>query len=232
MADDIRIKSGDVEYDDDVEEIDEFEYSGYQVVRREFYAHIHDPAVSFRIDSITFNTACINKLESLYIQILVNPETKKMIIKECDEDAKDAIKWCRVQKSTGKKVPRRILCRMAALMFYDKFKWEPKYKYKIQGNRAKYQNTVVISFDLKNTETYAPISVDENGNKSKSTPFYPEDWKNSFGLPVNEHSESMVLNMLEGYQRLEYSQRRNVKLKKEGHASIFDLNGGDRNGGQ
>ena len=75
-------------------------------------------------------------------------------------------------------------------------------------------------------------TVDENGNKSKSMPFYPEDWKNSFGLPVNEHSESMVLNMLEGYQRLEYSQRRNVKLKKEGHASIFDLNGGDRNGGQ
>ncbi len=39
MADDFRLKPNDIEYDDDVEELDEFDYEGYQVVRREFYAH-------------------------------------------------------------------------------------------------------------------------------------------------------------------------------------------------
>ena len=40
----------------------EFSYDGYQVVRKEFFAHLRDPAIVIRPDSISFNTACINGL--------------------------------------------------------------------------------------------------------------------------------------------------------------------------
>ena len=36
-----------------------FDYDGYQVARRELFAHLRDPAIIIRKDSITFNTACI-----------------------------------------------------------------------------------------------------------------------------------------------------------------------------
>ena len=36
-----------------------FSYDGYQVVRKELFAHLRDPAIVIRNDSITFNTACI-----------------------------------------------------------------------------------------------------------------------------------------------------------------------------
>ncbi len=42
----------------------EFSYDGYQVVRKELFAHLRDPAIVIRKDSVTFNTACINGLEN------------------------------------------------------------------------------------------------------------------------------------------------------------------------
>ena len=53
----------------------DFSYEGYQVVRRELFAHLREPAVVIRRDSVTFNTACIAGLEdAVYIQILVNQD--------------------------------------------------------------------------------------------------------------------------------------------------------------
>ena len=37
----------------------------YQVVRKELFAHLRDPAIVIRKDSITFNTACITGLEDV-----------------------------------------------------------------------------------------------------------------------------------------------------------------------
>ena len=47
-----------------------FSYDGYQVVRKELFAHLRDPAIVIRNDSITFNTACITGLENVvYVPI-------------------------------------------------------------------------------------------------------------------------------------------------------------------
>ncbi len=45
-----------------------FSYDGYQVVRKELFAHLRDPAIVIRKDSITFNTACITGLEDILAQ--------------------------------------------------------------------------------------------------------------------------------------------------------------------
>ena len=37
----------------------EFSYDGYQIVRREMFAHQREPAMTIRYDSISFNTASI-----------------------------------------------------------------------------------------------------------------------------------------------------------------------------
>lgn len=47
----------------------DFSYDGYQVVRRELFAHLREPAVVIRRDSVTFNTACISGLELSLIHI-------------------------------------------------------------------------------------------------------------------------------------------------------------------
>ena len=78
------------EYTDEKEIVDQkaielakdFSYEGYQVVRRELFAHLREPAVVIRRDSVTFNTACIAGLEdAVYIQILVNQDNKRMVVR-------------------------------------------------------------------------------------------------------------------------------------------------------
>ena len=39
----------------------------------------------------------------------------------------------------------------------------------------------------------------EEINKKTRTPFYPKEWKDSFGLPVEEHRKALEINMLKGY---------------------------------
>ena len=85
-----------------------FSFEGYQVVRREFISHRFDPAMTIRGNSITFNNSCISKLENAtYIQFLINPSEKKLIIRPCDTGARDAIRWCIVK--ADKRKSRQIL---------------------------------------------------------------------------------------------------------------------------
>ena len=87
-----------------------FNFSGYQVVRREFISHRFDPAMTIRGNSITFNNSCISKLEdATYIQFLINPEERKLAIRPCEEGARDAVRWCVVRGD--KRKSREITCR-------------------------------------------------------------------------------------------------------------------------
>ena len=94
-------------------EEENFSFEGYQVVRREFISHRFDPAMTIRGNSITFNNSCISKLENAsYIQFLINPTEQKMIIRPCDEGARDAIRWCVLK--ADKRKSRQITCRVFA----------------------------------------------------------------------------------------------------------------------
>lgn len=49
-------------------------------------------------------------------------------------------------KKDGKRKPRKILCRMLGVKVFDLMKWNPEYKYKLQGNliRSKGELLVVL----------------------------------------------------------------------------------------
>lgn len=67
----------------------------YQVVRKELFAHLRDPAIVIRKDSITFNTACITGLEDVgYVHVMFNNDLKRIVVRGCDENDKDALRWC------------------------------------------------------------------------------------------------------------------------------------------
>ena len=70
---------------------DDFSYDGYQIARREMFAHLREPAVTIRKDSITFNTACINGLEdTVYIEFMINANKHSIAVRRCDKDNRDA----------------------------------------------------------------------------------------------------------------------------------------------
>ena len=226
------------EYTDEKEIIDQkaielaedFSYDGYQVVRRELFAHLREPAVVIRRDSVTFNTACIAGLEdAVYIQILVNQDNKRMVVRKCEENDKDALRWC-VAKPDKRK-SRKMTNKIFSAMMYEMMGWNLDCRYKILGHKITFKDETIYVFDLMETEIFLDIkgkrakkdtesqSTTESANNIEETvssntdnersaeeikrknriPFYPKEWKDSFGLPVEEHRKALEINMLDGY---------------------------------
>lgn len=207
-----------------IEMAEDFSYDGYQVVRRELFAHLREPAVVIRRDSVTFNTACIAGLEdAVYIQILVNQDNKRMVVRKCEENDKDALRWC-VAKPDKRK-SRKMTNKIFSAMMYEMMGWNLDCRYKILGHKITFEDETIYVFDLMETEIFLDIkrkkakkdtesqSTTENANNIEETassdteeikrknriPFYPKEWKDSFGLPVEEHRKALEINMLDGY---------------------------------
>ena len=183
-----------------------FSFEGYQVVRREFFSHKFDPTLTIRSNGITFNNACISRLdEVVYVQVLINPDTGKLVVRPCDEGARDAVRWCIARED--KRKSRQISCSMFTAKLYDLMGWETLYRYKMQGTRISYQSEQLYVFDLTSTEVFIPSSSEsadpDAKAKKKSTVRFLADWRDSFGLPVREHTQSMQVNLDEGYEAME-----------------------------
>lgn len=175
-----------------------FSFDGYQVVRREFISHRFDPAMTIKGNSITFNNSCISKLENAtYIQFLINPTEKKLIIRPCDIGARDAIRWCVVKGD--KRKSRQITCRIFAERLFEMMGWDPLYRYRLQGMRIRYNDEAMYLFDLTSNECFLPQKKDENGKVSRSEAILPSDWGKSFGMNVEEHDMSTQVDFLDGY---------------------------------
>ena len=213
-----------------IELAEDFSYEGYQVVRRELFAHLREPAVVIRRDSVTFNTACIAGLEdAVYIQILVNQDSKRMVVRKCEENDKDALRWC-VAKPDKRK-SRKMTNKIFSAMMYEMMGWNLDCRYKILGHKITFEDETIYEFDLMETEIFLDIkgkrakkdtesqfttekanSIEETASNSTDNersveeikrknriPFYPKEWKDSFGLPVEEHRKALEINMLDGY---------------------------------
>lgn len=168
------------------------------MVRREFISHRFDPAMTIRGNSITFNNACISKLENAtYIQFLINPTEKKLIIRPCDEGARDAIRWCIVK--SDKRKSRQITCRIFSERLYEMMGWDSVYRYRLQGMKICYQGEQMYLFDLSSNECFLPQKKDENGKITRADAILPSDWNKSFGMNVEEHDMSTQINFLDGY---------------------------------
>ena len=61
---------------DVIELSDDFDFDGYQVVRREFFAHTFEPSITFNNYKVYVNTACLNKFPHAdCAQLLINRES-------------------------------------------------------------------------------------------------------------------------------------------------------------
>lgn len=177
---------------------EDFDFGDYQVVRREFFAHIKEPAVSFCDCKFYVNKACLTRFpDADYAQVLVNKERKILALRPCKEDTKDSFQWCTV--ANGKKKPRPITCRIFFAKIVSLLDWNPKYRYKMLGKLIHANGEYLIAFDLTATEIYQRTMKEDGTSKMSRKPVYPSDWKNQFGIPFNEHKESMQINLFDGY---------------------------------
>lgn len=196
-----------------------FSLDGYQVSRREMFSHVRESSITIRRDSITFNSACVNNLDdAVYVQLLINPEEKRLVVRKCQENDKDAIRWCIVKED--KKKSRRITSRIFSAKVYEMMKWNSEYRYKLLAHKISFEGEEIFVFELKETEIYkekkkadtAVAKTDvipaEAGTESeqqivtrygRQKAMYPESWRDNFGMPVEEHKQALIIDTVNGY---------------------------------
>lgn len=189
----------------------EFSFDGYQVVRRELFAHINDPAVTIRRDSVTFNNACIRGLEdAVHILILINPHIHRLLVRKCDENEKNALRWC-IPKENGRE-SRQIKSRDFSDQLYKLLDWDKRNRYKILGYRISYQGEEMFIFDLMETEVFDDTSrkdpkfekeLEELEKKplqnGKKKAFDAEKVTTTFGVPLEENRKALRLEKMDDY---------------------------------
>lgn len=191
-----------------------FDYEGYQVARRELFAHLRDPAIVIRKDSVTFNTACIAGLEDVvYVNIMFNSTLKRLVVKGCNENDKDALRWC-VAKPDKRK-SRKMSCRLFAELLYKEMGWASDCRYKILGYRIEFEGESLYVFDLiaaevfherkkKQSDEVMPTEASAENNEEMQPvntrkEYYPDDIAGSFGVPVEQHRQESEVRQMDGY---------------------------------
>lgn len=202
-------------------EDDAFSYEGFQVVRGEFFAHIYEPSFTFNGNKVSVNRACIKKLpDTEFVQILVNPEKKKLAIRPCTEDEKDSFRWCTANGQ--KRAPKQITCRVFFAKILSLMNWNPNYRYKLLGKLIRSGGELLFVFDLTTPEIFTKIIKDDGKLKTSRTPSYPEEWKNQFGLPVEEHQKSLQINIFDGYAVFGIQEKGKKTSVKESEESGYE----------
>lgn len=199
----------ETERDAKAEELEStFSYDGYQVVRKELFAHLRDPAIVIRKDSITFNTACISGLEDVvYVHIMFNSDLKRIVVRGCDENDKDALRWCIAKPD--KRKSRKMSCKPFSELVYNEMGWDSDCRYKILGYRINFEGETLYVFDLLVPEIFHEGQKRKKGESAPQSEetkpvntrkgFYPDDIAGTFGVPVEEHLKESEVKQIDGY---------------------------------
>lgn len=199
----------ETERDAKAEELEStFSYDGYQVVRKELFAHLRDPAIVIRKDSITFNTACISGLEDVvYVHVMFNSDLKRIVVRGCDENDKDALRWCIAKPD--KRKSRKMSCKPFSELVYNEMGWDSDCRYKILGYRINFEGEALYVFDLLVPEIFHEGQKRKKGESAPQSEetkpvntrkgFYPDDIAGTFGVPVEEHLKESEVTQIDGY---------------------------------
>lgn len=211
MMENEQISNNKITQNIDAIEDNNFSYDGYQVVRGEYFAHLHEPSITFNRCKVSLNTACLKRFPDInYVQILVNSEEKKLAVRPCNEDEKDSFLWC-----TPKRKSKYITCRVFFAKIIHMMDWNLDYRYKLIGKLIKSGDEYLFIFDLTATEIYQRIIEEGEKPKTSRTPVFPAQWQNQFGLPVDEHRKQLQINIFKGYTVFGINDKANKVQEKE-----------------
>ena len=171
----------------------EFDLRGYEVARSQFFNTAHQISVTFSKKNIQFSMAGIKKLNTDYVEFLINPAEKLFVVHPVKKGEKHALKWAKDAPSG--KVARGICGAAFIPTLFEIFGWNKDCRYRSNGVYIKKDDGAVLLFDMNESEMIipkgVPLKIDEKEEASMSETdleehessiiAYPKAWITSFG---------------------------------------------------
>ena len=177
---------------------EDIDISGLQVVRKEHFAHTYDPSISIKPKGVRFSASLVRKLADVDdVIFLMDPVNMKLIVKSVDADDRDAVKWSKIEKKTGRRMPKdNIPAARLSQKLYRDMGWSADTWYKIIGKIVHSRGETLIVFNLKDAEQHIVT-------KDNRQVLLPKEWENSYGYVFTERDKEDSVGLLAGYQRME-----------------------------
>ena len=158
-----------------------------QRVRGDFLSPVFKPRVTFAIDSVTFNTSCVNLFpENQHVVLNVDEEHQRIIVEPSQIYDRDALKFALCRNNKNK--PRKCVARIFCAMVYDLMGWNRTAKYKCMAIYQEFSERNIIVFNLDEClQVFSEVVESGDGKKKRNTTInMPEDWKGRFGYTLEE----------------------------------------------
>lgn len=151
-------------------------------------------------------------LDVVYVNIMFNSDLKRLVVKGCNENDRDALRWCIAKPD--KRKSRKMSCRLFSELLYKEMDWSGDCRYKILGYRIEFEGEALYVFDLVAAEVFheckkkqsadqQPTTVaEENTEEQPVNPrkgYYPDDIAGTFGMPVEQHRQESELRQMDGF---------------------------------
>ena len=183
---------------------------GFEIVRSQFMNVADKVTVTFWPNKIKFSVSGIRKIAGEYVEILVHPVRKTMIIRKTDKDNRLAFCWA--NDRDGILIPKDINAAPIMPCLYKLFGWDPANRYQIQGTFIEKTGVNVLVYNINDAEIIMPNGCgtrsDEAGESSPAFSGnirvlgkwngivgYPLSWAKGFGTDYytrRRSSESLI----------------------------------------
>jgi site-specific DNA recombinase len=175
----------------------DFDLSDFEVVRSQFVTSTKKVTLTFSPNKITFSSESLKKLDSLFIEMLVQPDSFLFVVRPTTPDNRNAVQWAKMKNE--KKYTRPIAGSAFLPNLYALFGWDIQCKYRISGVKRKKGNEEILIFNLQEMEILIPNSTLEESETDSDTTVpvfdddiaplsannnfvaYPEEWSDNFG---------------------------------------------------
>jgi hypothetical protein len=167
--------------------------TGYQIVRREWFAKSQCPSITIKYGKIYFNLIAIRKLGCDYVQLLLRNDEKKLMVRPCEPDLKESLQWVYTNKK-GKIQHKDIGARLFTEKLYYDMGWPTICTVKCLATLLKCKDEKVFVFEFNNTEMYSTQSVADANNENRRVRkeyIQKEMWEN-YGKSVEEYEAGLV----------------------------------------
>ena len=184
--------------------------SQYEVVREDFISDADGVQLNFNKGRMYINNYGLSKFpEEDYARILINKETRSLVIKPYKEKVRASYCWC---GGKLKRKPRRVKCLPLFYQIYKMMQWDINARYRITGEIEDSGEEKIIFFDLDDAICFVRETASDNNaagtTENGRTPQYhmqmPSEWEKHYGMPV-----------------MDYDTRQDVKTF--GDMAVFDV---------
>ena len=180
----------------------DFDLRGYEIARTQFFDTARKLCVTVSSDSLWFSTECTRKFNNeLYVEMLVHPSEQLMAIRPCSKDAKNAVKWMRLNDSNY--CPRPISGAAYLGTLFQLFGWDIECRYRVRGIRRVKEDESIVIFDMRETEVFISNGAESGCFTKNIRPIstgtinnivaFPPSWASNFGNNYYRHAQAREL---------------------------------------